>query len=263
MRSSHATHCSLFVALSACLAASALTPVAAAAQQPAAKERIDPRIRVIPYNANRIISLRGHLGYQMLIEFEPDERIENVALGDSQSWQVTPNRAATMLFLKPVAAGSATNMTVVTSLRRYAFDLRSEEPSGPTDPNIIYAVRFTYPKPPPPPVSVKSIEPSRPPGPTVANANYAIKGADRFEGVRIFDDGRSTYFLFPPDIETPAIFLLNARNDEELVNSRASPPYIVVDHLSPAFMLRSGRLKARVTNGGFRATAAAPKGSTP
>jgi type IV secretion system protein VirB9 len=67
-----------------------------------------------------------------MIEFGPDERIENVAIGDALAWQVTPNRGANLLFVKPVELAVATNMTVVTDRRRYAFELSaSRAPRAP------------------------------------------------------------------------------------------------------------------------------------
>jgi type IV secretion system protein VirB9 len=238
-------------ALIACLATAP-----AAAQQVASLERldggeVDARIRIIPYSADSIVSLRGHLGYQMLIEFDPGERIENVAIGDSIAWQVTPNRAATMLFVKPIIDGAATNMTVVTTLRRYSFDLRAHEPRGPNDPNIIYSVRFTYP-------DARAAEPAPPPQPVMPqaiNVDYSVRGTERFGDVHIFDDGLVTYFQFSEGVEVPAIFVLNDRNEEELVNTQARPPFVVVDHVARAFVLRSGRHRLRVSNEAFGRTA--------
>jgi type IV secretion system protein VirB9 len=175
-------------------------------------ERVDSRIRTIAYSENSIVSLRGHLGYQMLIEFDPAERIENVAIGDSLAWQVTPNRAATMLFLKPVVAGAATNMTVVTTLRRYAFELRALEASGPSDPSIIFALRFSYPD-----TRAPVVEAPQPVTPQAINLNYTLRGSNRFGAVRVFDDGEMTYFQFPDNVETPAIFVLGESGEEELV----------------------------------------------
>ncbi|MGH6781007.1 MAG: TrbG/VirB9 family P-type conjugative transfer protein, partial [Sphingomonadaceae bacterium] len=62
-------------------------------------------------------------GYHVTIEFGSDERIENVAVGDSGAWQVTANRRGDFLFVKPIQAGVTTNMTVVTDVRLYAFEL--------------------------------------------------------------------------------------------------------------------------------------------
>ena len=83
----------------------------------------DNRIRTQAYSADQIVRILGKAGIQSTIEFAPDERIENVAVGDSSAWQITPNRRASLLFVKPLAARSRTNMTVVTDRRTYMFDL--------------------------------------------------------------------------------------------------------------------------------------------
>lgn len=211
----------------------------------------DPRIRIVPYEENRIVALRGHMGYQMLVEFDPNERIENVAIGDSLGWQVTPNRAATLLFLKPITRGAATNMTVVTTLRRYSFELSAREATGPSDPNIIYTVRFSYPVsavlPPPP-------SPPEAQGPALADINlaYSTKGGRRMPAVRVFDDGRATYFQFGDTADAPAIFLIGPDGDEQLVNSQWRGPYMVVDQIAQEFVLRVGRNSVRIRNDAWR-----------
>ncbi len=217
----------------------------------------DPRIRIVRYSDNQIIALRGHLGYQMLVEFDPAERIENVAIGDSLGWQVTPNRAATLLFLKPIARGAATNMTVVTTLRRYSFELTAREATGPADPNIIYTVRFAYPPPPPAPAPVVV---APPPAPTLADLNlaYSTKGGGRLPDVHVFDDGRATYFQFADAAEAAAIFIVGRDGDEELVNAQWRGPYMVVDQVAQEFVLRIGRQKVRVRNDGWREPAPGP-----
>jgi type IV secretion system protein VirB9 len=224
----------------------------------------DPRIRLIPYLENQIVPLRGHLGYQMLVEFDPGERIENVAIGDSLAWQVTPNRAATLLFIKPISNGAATNLTVVTTLRRYSFELTSREATGPSDPNIIYAVRFSYPPPPAPPPAPVVAEPE---GPTLhaLNVAYSIKRAGRIgvpggrlPDVHVFDDGKATYFQLAETADAPAIFVLGADGEEELVNSQWRGPYMVVDQVARAFVMRIGRSKLEVRNDGWRDPTPAP-----
>jgi type IV secretion system protein VirB9 len=224
----------------------------------------DPRIRVVAWSENQIVRLRGHLGYQMLVEFDPDERIENVAIGDSLGWQVTPNRAATLLFVKPIARGAATNMTVVTNLRRYAFELSTREATGPADPNIIYTVRFSYP--PPPARAGETGDPAPPaPAPTnVADLNlaYSTRGGRGMAPVRVFDDGAATYFQFAEGADAAAVFVIGADGKEELVNAQWRGPYMVVDQIAQAFILRIGRANVRVKNDGWRA-ASAPVLSAP
>ena len=69
---------------------------------------------MVGYDPNEVVLLKASLGYQVLIEFAPDERIENVAIGDSLGWQITPNRKANLLFVKAMDQVPVTNMTVVT-----------------------------------------------------------------------------------------------------------------------------------------------------
>ena len=68
-----------------------LLPGTAIAQVRPAPGPGDPRIQTIVYDANQVVQLQVASGYQLAIEFAPDERIENVAVGVSSAWQVTPN----------------------------------------------------------------------------------------------------------------------------------------------------------------------------
>ena len=104
----------------------------------------DPRIHFVDYDPFQVVELKGALRRQLTVEFDPAERIENVAIGDSLGWQVTPNRRANLLFLKPMAQRPATNMTVVTNLRRYNFLLT---PLAQPARNQAFTVRFIYPAP--------------------------------------------------------------------------------------------------------------------
>src|SRR5690606_24836973 len=97
----------------------------------------DPRIQVVGYDPTEVVRLRAALGYQLTIEFDPAEAIENVAIGDSLGWQVAPNRRANLLFVKPMDRVPPTNMTVVTNLRRYNFEL-SVRPGTPGGEDVLY-----------------------------------------------------------------------------------------------------------------------------
>jgi len=205
----------------------------------------DPRIRYVHYDPDQVIDLAGHLGYQMMIEFGPDERIENVSIGDSVSWQVTPNRAATLLFVKPVDNAQATNMTVVTNLRRYTFQLTAFQPGHATN-RVTYDLRFIYPAPP----LVVQQAPPQPTEPSVdaLNLNYSFSGSSELYPSRVFDDGRFTYFEFPPGADAPAIFVIGADGAEELVNQQVRDHYTVVDRVAEEFVLRYGKRRARIHN---------------
>src|SRR5258708_11909350 len=101
----------------------------------------DPHLQRIDYNPGQIVQLRSAPGYQLMVELSPDEQVQSVALGDSGSWQVSVNKAGDRLFLKPAQANATTNMTVVTSVRTYAFDLNAL--AGPSL-DMPYTVEFRY-----------------------------------------------------------------------------------------------------------------------
>jgi type IV secretion system protein VirB9 len=205
----------------------------------------DPRIHVVDYDPAEVVELRGALGYQLSVEFDPAEKIENVAIGDSLGWQVTPNRRANLLFLKPMSPRPSTNMTVVTNLRRYNFQL-SVRPKGSAR-NIPFSVRFIYPAP-----AVAFIAPPPPPPPPVErNAAYSYDGSSHTLPVKVFDDGQDTYFAFRTEEDLPAIFAVDPDGGEAAVNTRQRDGYVVVDRIARGFVLRRGSEVTRIYNDGF------------
>jgi len=209
----------------------------------------DPRIHVVDYDPSAVVELHGVLGYQLSVEFDPSERIENVAIGDSLGWQVTPNRRANLLFIKPMARRPDTNMTVITNLRRYNFQLSVRgAAAGRTTP---FSVRFLYAPPamaivaPPPPLPP-------PPPPLEKNSAYSYDGSRKTLPIRVFDDGLDTYFAFRVEEDLPAIFALEADGNEAVVNSRQRDGYVVVDRVARGFVLRRGSEVTKVYNDGFR-----------
>ena len=110
---------------------------------PAVAAADDARIVEKFYDAGKVVRIDGRTKVQATIQFGEDEQIENVAIGDSQAWQVTPNKRANLLFVKPLAAGVSTNMTVVTDKHTYLFDLVASASAKP-----LYVLKFTYPEEP-------------------------------------------------------------------------------------------------------------------
>lgn len=229
------------VLIAVCLA---LTPAAVLAVTPRPGAG-DPRIHFVDYDPVAVVELKGALRHQLTVEFDPSERIENVAIGDSLGWQVTPNRRANLLFLKPMARRPSTNMTVVTNLRRYNFQLISiAQPAR----GMPFTVRFVYA----PPVMLTPTPPPPDPPPEVRNAAYSFQGSRALLPVRIFDDGRDTYFAFPGDEDLPAIFAVEPDGAEALINLRLRDGLFVADRVAQGFVLRRGEEVTRVFNDGYR-----------
>lgn len=218
----------------------ALSLLVLTAARPPEPGPVDPHIQSIFYVPDEVVHLRGALGWQIMLEFGPDERIENVSIGDAQAWQVTPNRKARNLFLRPLAKGASTNMTVVTDRRRYAFSLET----GPKLATTPWVVSFDYPR-----EVVEAIEEPPPPPPPTLNFAYRLDGEAGLLPARVWDDGLMTYFEFAPNQSLPAIFANGPGKTEALVNTIVVGRVIVVQQTSGRFTLRTDRQVATVTAG--------------
>lgn len=104
----------------------------------------DSRIKTYVYSPNEVFLLVLHYGFQSHIEFGKNELIETITLGDSFAWKITPldNR----LFIKPMERNIRTNMTIITNKKTYQFDLVAKELESGDEKDLVYVVRFQYPK---------------------------------------------------------------------------------------------------------------------
>jgi type IV secretion system protein VirB9 len=215
------------------LLAAPLAPLAAQVQPQAGAG--DPRIQTVPYDPDQVVLLQGAPGYQITVAFGPDEQIESVAVGDSASWQVTPNRRGDFLFVKPVRSGTGTNMTVVTSVRTYLFELA---PLYGASPQMAYTVRFSYPGGQPDSVADEA--------PTAdVQGSYRLSGARQLRPSRIADDGRHTYIEWPRDRALPAVYALDSEGRETLVNGAMRDDLFVVDSVASQLVFRIDRHVAK------------------
>ena len=190
----------------------------------------DQRLKQVMYDEMQVVTLPGRTNVQASIMFGDDETIENVAIGNSQSWQVTPNKRANILFVKPLEPRAKTNLTVVTSKRTYLFDLVASPNARP-----VYVLRFDYPAEPEPvtPPQVAKDDVNTDPYSAIdpANLNFAWNG----EGVatllpeQAFDDGEATFLTWPRGRDVPAILVTNAAGDEGPVNYTVRGDTIVID----------------------------------
>ena len=207
----------------------------------------DDRVRTRLYDENTVVPIPGHERFQSTIAFAADEHIENIAVGDSMAWQVTPNKRANLLFLKPVLPQARTNMTVATDKRLYMFDLiATDKTSG-----WLYTLRFTYPTPAPSPAApAKTV--SADPSPRDQDVNFAweLKGDKRLFPSHVFDDGHAIYLNFAQGGAIPAILAVDPDGTEGPVNYAVRGDAIVVDGMAKQLVLRTGEKVATLTNVG-------------
>jgi type IV secretion system protein VirB9 len=197
----------------------------------------DPRVKTVIYNPDDVTFLKVHYGYSTDIMFDHSETVQEVATGDSLVWETRP--VGNHLFIKPMAA-SNTNMTVLTNLRHYNFQLTSANSQSPRDQ--IYELKFLYPDENDGTASYSKATNPAQCNPTQCNWKYSFTGDKAIAPIQAFDDGRFTYFKFrSTGIRTmPAIFSVDKNRNESLVNYHMQDGYIVVNRVGKQFTLRNG-----------------------
>ncbi|MBO6609084.1 TrbG/VirB9 family P-type conjugative transfer protein [Altererythrobacter sp.] len=220
----------------------------------------DPRLIELEYNPSQVVRINGKARVQATIMFAEDEVIENVAIGDSQSWQVTPNKRANLLFVKPLADNAVTNLTVVTSQRTYLFDLVANPRNQP-----VYVMSFRYPELEAAKAAAAELEARREANASemaAANDPFAVldpaslnfawekRGDASLHPVRAYDDGRATFLNWPSDRAVPAILITDSEGTEGPVNFTVRGETIVVQAVPRQIVLRHGDESALLINNG-------------
>jgi len=248
----------------------------------------EKKFRMFIYNPYDVYRYIGNYNYQGFIEFQGvvskavdpnsvsnasagvanSEVITEVAIGNSDAWLWKISDSKNRLYLKPVEDNANTNMTVKTSLGRiYNFELLAHTPSGPDDPNLIFAVKFVYPDDTDknilefPKAPVSDIPDMR--NLSIYNFNYDFTGEQTIAPLKVFDNGEFTYLQFAnKSAELPAIFAVDSGGFESLVNFRVAGDYIVVERVSSQFTLRNGSDIACIYNNNlFKSGKVIPKSS--
>jgi type IV secretion system protein VirB9 len=220
-----------------------------------AQGRVDERIRTAVYSADEVYRLYGYVGYHLDLEFEADETFAALSGGDLDG--LTYSAHANVLTLKPKVAATEMNLAVTTNKRRYYFEysVSARRPGASTDP-VMYAVRFSYPKPP---VSgdglteeerlkleLDKARDARP-----RNADYWFCGAKSIKPTAASDDGVQTRLSFAARSELPVLFVRNDDGSESLLNFSIDQGDVLIHRVAARFIVRRGRLAGCIVNKGF------------
>lgn len=222
-----------FRTVAACIALVSAAP--ALAQHRPQPSSGDPRLQTVEYRDNQVVTLEVAPGYQLALEFAADERIESVGLGDSSAWMVSPTKRGDHLFVKATQPGVSTNMTVVTDIRTYAFDLH---PLPGPSATMAYTVRFSYPAPPGANLPTAETAP-------VPDTRYRVSGDKKLRPSAISDDGIKTYIEWPANVAMPAVYAVNDHGREALVNGLVQDRVFVIDGVARKLVFRIDKRVAR------------------
>lgn len=193
------------LSLIAMLLCTAPYPVSAATDLP-----VDDRIKIFTYSMNDVYTVPTKYGYQTSIVFAPNEEIGTVSVGDRSMWQIVPS--GNRIFIRPMDDDLTTNMTVITNMREYTFDIKSV---GEDEASNLYVIQFRYPdkKPKEQPDVVPTPVAELPELAPVVSANVAIppldtqrtqqlnrlytySGPDRIAPADVYDDGKNTFIVY-------------------------------------------------------------------
>lgn len=202
--------------------------------------RIDPRVRVIAYDAGQVYRLPAFVGYQIHVQLEPGERFVGLAAGDLEGLAVSSQDHH--VFLKPKAPRVATNLTLLTSLRPYQFEYSAvARRPEPAREDVIYSLRFQY--------DVVTAQPSEATQLATAletpfrprNLAYAYCGPRSLKPINAFDDGVQLHVRFAPGADLPAFFVQETDGTESLVNFSVEADAVIVHRLVEKLILRRGK----------------------
>jgi type IV secretion system protein VirB9 len=159
-------------------------------------------------------------------------------------------------------ARANTNMTVVTNKRTYLFDLVASPTAQP-----MYVLSFKYPEP----LKAKgdtgaqlaqNAAPTNPATPAAAaekpatvdpaqiNFAWSKSGDEKLLPESVFDDGEATFLTWPEGRSVPAILITDPAGTEGPVNFTVRGNTIVVEGVPPQIVLRAGKERALIVNGG-------------
>jgi type IV secretion system protein VirB9 len=216
---------------------------------------VDARVRAASYDSEQVYRLRGFVGYQIDLEFEAGETFVGLGAGDIDALGFSGQE--NHLFIKPKAAKVATNLTVLTSRRRYQIDYTAlaQHPAA-DDPDVIFALRFIYP--PPTSQALLAADAKRidfalgeASAARTRNIDYWYCGSPTLRPIGASDDGVHTRLRFAANADLPAIFVRNADGSESLLNFSMDGGDVIVHRVAQQYILRRGKLTGCIVNQGF------------
>ncbi|MDX2073894.1 MAG: TrbG/VirB9 family P-type conjugative transfer protein [Alphaproteobacteria bacterium] len=212
---------------------------------------LDDRIKIFTYSPADVYTLPTKYGYQTSVVFARNEEIKTVSVGDRSLWQLIP--AGNRMFIRPMDDGLSTNMTVITNIREYNFDLKSVAEG---QANNLYVVQFRYPErkssmtdtvesaPAPAPAATVTDHVAIPPLDTQRtsdiNENYSYTGPDELAPLQVYDDGKKTYVVYSAmPAPAPVPMVTSTSGQTATARHTVSGNKITIHTVASGFVLQS------------------------
>lgn len=264
---------SLLVALS-------LAATANAAQLPEPGKK-DKRIRFATYAPDDVYTIYTGIGKSTTIFFEPDEKIKDMVGGDKLAWGLATTKDENGVFLKPAVTLPDSDLQVITTKRRYSFDLKlaglapppAKVKKGEKPPQraqvAFMRVHFRYPESESSAATAQReseqvralLEANTPAG----NRRYSVQGSSALEPIEVWDDGRTTYLRFRARGTIPAVYGPRSDGDDtldEIKNLVVKEGVVQVPGVKTKFVLRVGNEVTCVFNEAYDRNAPRPSTNT-
>ncbi len=215
-----------------CLGLAALPALAETTAKPGQR---DPRVTYASFQQGQVYNVYTQIRTVTLIEVADGERIQSIATGDLESFNIDRLEGQNLFIIKPTVAGVSTNLTVETNRNIYFLNVVSTTKRPP-----MYSVKFTVPGSRS--GGYGSAAGAAPAPPSQPRRYVVLKKPKRpaFTPVAISDDGYRTSFRIPADAPMPTLYRADEAGREYAVNSHVTGTTITATTRSPRWVLRLG-----------------------
>jgi type IV secretion system protein VirB9 len=253
----------------------------------------DQRVRYVTYQKDEVTKVTVRRGVVTRVVLGDDERIVIAGSGfvadcakPEAEWCIRADVGTNQVWVKPRDHATHNNLEIRTDKRDYSLEFtvvaddrigrkqqagqgqrRTDEP--------MYRVIFRHPLVPPNPVAMTAMQASAHRAkqvrdkadllherlnsfvPEPRNWSYSMEvlpGGEDISPTLVFDDGRFTYFQFPPNREIPAIFYFSPLGEETRINFHMEKDLAVVQRMGRRFVLRLGQAVVGIWNDSYDKT---------
>lgn len=253
----------------------------------------DQRVRYVTYQKDEVTKVTVRRGVVTRIVLGDDEHIVIAGSGfhadcakQEAEWCIRADVGTNQVWVKPKDHATHNNLEIRTDKRDYSLEFTvvgddrigrkqntAKAQRGSSEP--MYRVIFRHPLVPPNPATLTAMQASVHRAkharekidllhdrldsftPEPRNWSYSMEvlpGGDDIAPALVFDDGRFTYFLFPPNREIPAIFYFSPLGEETRINFHMEKDLAVVQRMGRRFVLRLGEAVVGIWNDAYDKT---------